>query len=236
MLLPSLHTTHVAPAACVTDSQHTSLSSFPLPGRTLVLTDKHFIPVCLQHCTAEDLARGTAVMQYEYAGRVQVGDQVLVVERAHDAAANATSSILSGAAVRFAAVESKWSADVAGLYAPFVMGGDLVVDQVVACPYPRWTLAGLAEGLGAERHLPQLYEVLLRPMYALYLLLGPSLSQWIAHEGLGLVDVWERKADGLGYIIMSAVLALVVMLPVRGLLALGRRSSSRAKGSQPHMA
>ncbi|KXZ51396.1 hypothetical protein GPECTOR_12g358 [Gonium pectorale] len=178
-------------------------------GRTLSATPGHFVPVCVEGCTAEQLAQGAAVMRNRRAGDVRVGDVVLTADPSPT----------------FEAVESVEVLTSHGAFNPYVRGADLIVDGVVASPHSDWILDSVAPTWMVP-YLPYIYEVLLAPVYGLYCIVGPATAEWLAH-GLALAESGASPASGhAGYWAVLAGMAAPLGLTA---LLLGRNTEALLK-------
>lgn len=165
-------------------------------GAALQLTSNHFVPVRVSQS-----GTGSSVI-YKVARDVRVGDLVMVV------AGNGTSAFSGTAALEPATVTEVWVSRETGLITPYIRGADIIVDGVVASPHPAaW---GLDTVLPASvlPYLPAVMEVLFAPIYGLTLVLGPKWSEWVAHEGLGLVEAGRDNA-GVFFGVVGAVSGVV---------------------------
>ncbi|KXZ51391.1 hypothetical protein GPECTOR_12g353 [Gonium pectorale] len=178
-------------------------------GRTLAATPGHFVPVCVEGCTAEQLAQGAAVMRNRRAGDVRVGDVVLTADPSP----------------AFEAVESVAVLTSHGAFNPYVRGADLIVDGVVASPHSDWILDSVAPAWMVP-YLPYIYEALLAPVYGLYCIVGPATAEWLAH-GLALAESGANPASGhAGYWAVLAGMAAPLGLTA---LLLGRNTEALLK-------
>ncbi|KXZ54182.1 hypothetical protein GPECTOR_5g278 [Gonium pectorale] len=137
-------------------------------GRTLAATPGHFVPVCVDRCTAEQLAEGAAVIHDRRAGAVRVGDVLLV-----DGDSGSPPALSTVASVDVLLAR--------GAFNPYVRGADLIVDGVVASPHSDWLLDSIAPAW-LVRHLPTIYEAFLTPVYGLYCTVGPAALEWLAQD------------------------------------------------------
>ncbi|KXZ41335.1 hypothetical protein GPECTOR_541g547 [Gonium pectorale] len=158
-------------------------------GRTLVGTQRHFLPVCVSRCTQQDLEAGSITLENRRFEDVRVGDLLLLSA--------------GGSSFALAPVTAVDVMLTRGAYNPYVRGADLVVDGVVASPHSDWILDWAAPA-SMDRYLPYVYEVLLAPVYGLYRIVGPSTAEWLAH-GLGLAE--SGAESGLGYYVVVAAMA-----------------------------
>ncbi|KXZ42801.1 hypothetical protein GPECTOR_117g366 [Gonium pectorale] len=181
-------------------------------GRTLKATHKHFVPVCVQRCTAADVRSGTAVLEHRYAGDVRVGDNILVSDP------TPALAVVSAVDVMLAR----------GFFNPYIRGADLIVDGVVASPHSNWILDSIMPA-SMVKYLPAIYEAMLAPVYGIYLTVGPYTSEWLAH-GLGLAE--GAAESGLVYLAVVAAASA----PVVAALALGGAASKRRLSSARRVA
>lgn len=65
----------------------------------------------------------------------------------------------------------------AGLYNPFTMNGDIVVDGVLVSAHSEWFLDGIAKQIGMTRFLPSIYQAVLAPARYMYQLVGPEAAR-----------------------------------------------------------
>ncbi|KXZ52030.1 hypothetical protein GPECTOR_10g1053 [Gonium pectorale] len=178
-------------------------------GRTLAATSGHFVPVCVEGCTAEQLTLGAAVMQNRRAGNIRVGDVVLTADPSP----------------AFETVESVELLAAKGAFNPYVRGADLIVDGVVASPHSDWILDSVAPAWMVP-YLPYIYEALLAPVYGLYCIVGPATAEWLAH-GLRLAESGASPAGGhAGYWAVLAGMAAPLSLTA---LLLGRTTAAALK-------
>lgn len=64
-----------------------------------------------------------------------------------------------------------------GLFNPFTMTGQLVVNGVLASSHSDWFLDSVAEKLGMERFLPSIYQTLLAPARWMYRMAGAETAR-----------------------------------------------------------
>ena len=64
-----------------------------------------------------------------------------------------------------------------GVFNPFTLTGDLVVNGVVASSHSEWFLDSIAESLGLVHLLPTVYQAVLAPARGLYHMVGPQAAR-----------------------------------------------------------
>jgi len=64
-----------------------------------------------------------------------------------------------------------------GIYNPFTLNGDLVVNNVVASSHSRWFLDDIADTLGLTSMLPRVYQAILAPARGMYHMVGPKIAR-----------------------------------------------------------
>lgn len=172
-------------------------------GLSLQLSPTHFIPTCTYGCddatAALTTGGGKTKWVYKYASAVIVGD---IVKHVPSATHKPT----------LVAVESINETLELGLFNPYVRGANIVVNNIVASPHSEWVLDGMFPA-PVRGYLPHLYELIFTPLYAIYLIVGPVISQWLA-EDLGLSQADSGKgyaalvgtAFGLPAVIVAALL------------------------------
>lgn len=69
-----------------------------------------------------------------------------------------------------------------GIYNPFTLPGNLVVNGVVASSHSDWFLDDYADALGFTHLLPSIYQAVLMPARGLYWLAGPSNARDVLEE------------------------------------------------------
>ncbi|KAL4424164.1 hypothetical protein ABPG75_001465 [Micractinium tetrahymenae] len=207
-LLPPL------PGAAATASLAQNTST---PAR-LQLSPRHYLPVCMHGggCGAPrlpGLLRGvlaaafggsTDGWQHGYAQDVRPGMLVLVAGPGSSASSGGGGTL---GAVRLAVVTRVWTSTERGLFNPFVHGGTLVVDGVLASDQSEWLLDDLVPAAW-RRHLPAVYEAILVVGRAAYRLLGPELTAKV-DAACQFTENGRKAAD-----VISAA-----AVPVRELLA-----------------
>lgn len=106
----------------------------------------------------------------KYAAAVSVGDTMMVLPPSAGAAQHSSPAQLTAATV--CGVER---VALQGLYAPFTLGGSIIVDGVVASSHSRWFADAAFAVLGLPvALLPQLYQTVLAPVRLLFWALGPQ--------------------------------------------------------------
>ena len=166
-------------------------------GLILQLSPTHFIPTCTSGCHVADAAEFPAdAVQwvYKYASAVKVGDIVLSV-----ASSNMTASLV--------VVETISETMEIGLFNPYIRGANIVVNGIVASPHSQWILDTLTPN-SLTGYLPHIYEVMLMPVFAIYLAVGPVVGEWLV-EGLGLAEDASGANDA--YIASTFCLPIIVL-------------------------
>ncbi|KAL4438542.1 hypothetical protein ABPG77_000190 [Micractinium sp. CCAP 211/92] len=159
----------------------------------LQLSGQHFLPVCMAGgCGAPRLpgllqgileaalgSGGGAGWQYSYAQEVRPGMRVLVAAPGSMSGSDGSSSGSGGSGelgtLQQAEVTRVWLSTERGLFNPFVHGGTLLVDGVLASDQSEWLLDDVVPAAW-RRHLPAVYEALLAAGRVAYRLLGPELT------------------------------------------------------------
>ena len=85
-----------------------------------------------------------------------------------------------------------------GMFSPFTLTGDIVVNGVVASSHSEWFLDGLADKFGLTHLLPNIYQAVLAPARGLYHLIGPAaarqeLEEYQAQMALATESNWLVK-------------------------------------------
>lgn len=85
-----------------------------------------------------------------------------------------------------------------GMFNPFTLAGDIVVNGVVASSHSEWFLDELADKFGFSHLLPSIYQVVLAPARGLYHLVGPAaarqeLEEYQAQMALVTENNWVVK-------------------------------------------
>lgn len=180
-------------------------------GATLQLTANHFVPIRTP-ATGFKFGNHDSV-SYKLARDIRVGDVVMVLAQNSTSAftsASPANGTTGGAAVMPAMVTEVWESHETGLFNPYVRGADIIVDGVVASPHAvPW---GLHNMLPASLlpFIPAVMEVLFVPIYGLTQVLGPQLSDWVAHDGMHLVDAGATHMS----VFFSVVAAVSGVVPL----------------------
>ncbi|PSC74266.1 hypothetical protein C2E20_2665 [Micractinium conductrix] len=198
------------------------------PAARLQLSERHWLPVCAagRDCGPPRLpglprlpralravllaegsdrgARGSSSgsWQYLYAGDVQPGMQVLVAAPA-GASGNGNGSAAAGGALQVAVVTLVWSSFERGLFNPFVYGGTILVDGVLASDQSEWLLDNLVPPAWRP-HLPAVYEAILVLGRGAYRVLGPELAIAV-DSSLCITAVGHKLGRLIGVVARGAV-------------------------------
>lgn len=163
-------------------------------AQTLQLSPQHFARLCVSGCESSPTSE-LVTMRSAYAETVRVGDILQVVD--------------AWGRLSFSRVVAVWRSEEEGLFNPYVRGGDIVVNGVVASVHSAWVLDGLLLGLYTE-YLPRVYEVLLWPLYLVYLLIGARYTEHLAGcFGVHMYDPAQWHLHAVGYLVSC----LLVVLP-----------------------
>ncbi|KAL4429043.1 hypothetical protein ABPG77_006082 [Micractinium sp. CCAP 211/92] len=162
----------------------------------LQLSQEHFLPVCRSpvsgECAAPRLPGLPAILwaalkggggssreaswQLRYARDVRPGMLVLVAPNSSSSSSSRAAACSEGSPPRaadLAVVTRVWLSRERGLFNPFVQGGTIVVNDVVASDQSEWLLDALAPA-SWQPALPAIYDALLLPARAIYWLVGPA--------------------------------------------------------------
>lgn len=141
-------------------------------AKMLELSKKHFLPVCPVHgqnCTWSERV-------HVYAEKIHRGDYVWGVSRQ-------SAELLQ--------VSSVGLVEKFGVYNPYSLGGNIVVNGVLASAHSDWILDEYMSGY--EKYLPSLYQALFLPGRWLYHLVGSEAADWLE------VNNPQNQADVGGY-------------------------------------
>ena len=185
-----LHLTTAIPAAA-DDSHKDQVAS--TTTTSLELTATHFV------LTAHPNNKGGAPVA-KRAGDVSVGDSLWAL--------SAQSEQL---------MQYKVSAVVPttmqGLYNPFTLGGNIIVDGVVASSHSWWFADAAFDALGLPTSwLPQLYQGVLAPARALWFTLGPKAYVELYEQLDGQFDFANSLSSSAGLVGAAARLVGVMLL------------------------
>jgi hypothetical protein len=181
-------------------------------NQTLQLSPTHFAKICMRGCTASGLSLKTYELKALYASEVRVGD-LLVTLSPSSADVNAGAAVFDQTLV-LSPVEEIWTTVERGLYNPFIRSGNLIVDGVVASPHSEWILDQFTSI--PRDWLPFFYELMLLPIYLIYLLIGPASSDMLAMT-LGIHASAGGLKEYLFVLLLPAILALFFFqVPVGG--------------------
>lgn len=136
----------------------------------------HYARICKANCDTEGIATQSIVLESVYAKDVIVGDIV--------------AEIGEGSAVALGRVEKVWVSEEQGLYNPYIRGGDIVVNGIVASVHSAWLL-DTPDSDSFFSFLPSqlsvIYEWVLFPVYCLFKVIGPlnsrNLAEWLGVHG-----------------------------------------------------
>lgn len=154
----------------------------------LFASGDHFLPVCPSTFQCSWSERINI-----YARQVRVGDIVWVTGE-------------DGREGRLANVDSVGMEQKSGLFNPYTLSGNIIVNGVVASAHSSWILDRFAFGQ-SHQSLPEVYQVLFWPGRMLYMFFGPQ-----AADALGLNNPqapWRLTS------LASTVTAFVVVFMVR---------------------
>lgn len=155
----------------------------------LRLSPRHFIPVCkAQPCSLP------GHWEARYAREVQVGDVIRAVKAGQ-----------SG--LDLVAVERTWLSVEQGAFNPFVVGGTLVVNGVLASDQSEWILDDLLPA-SMIKHIPAIYAALVAPARWAFWALGAE--RWAVMEAAVGVS-WVGHNYGKAVLVYGP-LALVMLL------------------------
>merc|ERR1719203_1475571 len=148
--------------------------------RTLELSKKHFLPVCphhLQQCTWSQRV-------HAYALSVLEGDYLW-------------ASASQGA--ELCRVTKVSSVIRSGLYNPYSLTGNIVVNGVLASAHSDWILDSLLSG--HESYLPSIYQALFFPGRVLYHTVGAKAANWLEVNNPQM----QSEVGGYGPHFLSAI-------------------------------
>jgi len=128
-----------------------------IDGNSLELTQRHFLPI-------SKACDGT--VENMYAGNVGTGMCVQVM------GTNSTSHSPQLTMITKTSVVTK-----RGVYNPFTVVGDLVVNNVVASSHSDWFLDSVAEATGFVWVLPSVYQTILAPARWMYWAVGADVAR-----------------------------------------------------------
>jgi len=101
--------------------------NFAVSSKTLTLSGNHYTRLCVAHCTDQGIKNHNYKLINVYARDVKVGDIMLIVNR-HD-----SNTLINGtSAISFQKVDMIWVSQESGLYTPYILGADIIVNGVVA--------------------------------------------------------------------------------------------------------
>ena len=118
----------------------------------------------------------------------------------------------------FAAVHSISETMELGLFNPYVRGGNIVVNGIVASPHSEWILDNVVPS-SLRGYLPHIYEAILTPIYYIYLAVGPAIAEWLA-EDLGLSQENNGATGYLALVGLPVIVASLLLGSSRKLLRL----------------
>ncbi|KAI5067500.1 hypothetical protein GOP47_0018028 [Adiantum capillus-veneris] len=130
--------------------------------RVVKLTGDHFIPTIS--------TKGLDII-YKRAREILIGD-IIFGTSAHGII-NATSTITQFVVKDIVQILEE------GLYNPFTLKGDIIIDGVVASTHSEWFLDSTFDSLGISNLLPRAYEGILLPVRILYHILGEDMYNYL---------------------------------------------------------
>lgn len=175
----------------------------------LELSPDHFLHVCLpsEHVQQCDFAGAKSL----YASDVPVGSYVWMCR-------------VPGHPCQVARVLSTSFVPAFGLYNPFTLSGNIVVNGVLASAHSSWFMDGLVSPR-FRHHLPSFYQAVLMPGRFLYTIAGAR-----ATDALGVNNPqWAQGASQLPAVV--AVFGVLPMLLGTGVLALRASLLSKRKAN-----
>jgi hypothetical protein len=145
----------------------------------LKLSLTHYARICKLNCDEAGIAAQSFVLQSIYAKDVRVGDMVAEISNNDE-----------NNKVSFGVVDKMWISEEQGLYNPYIRGGDIVVNGVVASVHSAW-LFDTPDSNSFFSFIPAqltvIYEWMLFPVFCLFKVVGPAnahnVADWLGVHG-----------------------------------------------------
>ena len=187
----------------------------------LELSPDHYIHVCpdRETTTSCDLENSVLV----YASEVAVGDYVWSCEGTEGRQGNASEG-----RCEVAQVVAKSIVPRLGLYNPFTLSGNIVVNGVLASAHSSWFLDGVLTS-SKLRHLrpvlPRVYQTILPPGRWLYGIFGSRAADWLGVNN----PQWAEGASQWPAVL--AVFGPIVSVLLCGIKFFGKQIFTRKSGA-----